>query len=213
MIVTASYKQLTDRSEGVKKTENMGEIIGRTVWITCAQSVAVLRVYQQQPTQMPRQTAPMGTFILPTTAPVVPLCCPSHPLRCSYSSLWRKGVIFFCREGGGEIGSWMPSSIPPIFSTSPKPSVEPLYAPSQLPRGAGDSPPLWRPREPWRIPQMERGNRQQRPQPCRATKRLRVRKRNMAGKERERWGEGRQRETTREGDEEGETRKKKVVLV
>lgn len=50
---------------------------------------------------MPRQTAPMGTFILPTTAPVAPLCCPSHPLRCSYSSLRRKGVIFFFvgREG------------------------------------------------------------------------------------------------------------------
>lgn len=145
-------------------------------------------------------------------------CClhfPSHPLRCSYSSLCKKGFFW----GGG---FRMPPAIPPSIPPQPlQPSEKPFHAPPQpLPRSpVGQVTALHCEglREPWRIPQMERGNCRQRPQLCGATKSPRVRGRNMGGKDRERESDGRQREGAREGEKEGERlrekREEKVVLV
>lgn len=140
---------------------------------------------------MPRQTIPMGTFTSATTAPVGPLHCPAHPLRCSYSSLWRKGVIFL----GGE-GLECPRLCPHLPQPPQALSGASLCPPSSSPVGQVTALHCEGPREPWRIPQMERGNRRQRPQLCGATKSPRVTERNMGRKERD--GEKGDKERLRE---------------
>lgn len=126
------------------------------VWTPVSEcSVGELCLYQQQqhllrkPTQMLRQTIPLGTFTSrTTTAPVAPFCCSSHPLRCSYSSPQRKrDSLFFQREEGRQNAPWLCPITPP---PPPQPQLQALCRASlcpsspQLPHGAGDSPPLWR---------------------------------------------------------------------
>lgn len=117
--------------------KKMVEIIGREMLLFSSGSVHALKspqtLYvqqkqQQKPTQMPRQTIPLGTFTSATTAPVAPLHCPSHPLRCSYSFLWRGRGWFIW--GKGLECPWLCPHLPhppsPLRSLFSPPSSSPM---------------------------------------------------------------------------------------
>lgn len=68
---------------------------------------------------------PLGYIYIGNNSP----CCPSHPLRCSYSSLRMKGVVFFFGGVRGLECPWLCPHPP----HPPKPSAEPLYVPPPAP--------------------------------------------------------------------------------
>lgn len=126
------------------------------------------------------------------------LCCPS-PLPFSPPQVL---LQFPLEKGGGFLGEGpeCPRLCPHLPQPPPPPSQAlcggSLCPPSSSPVGQVTALHCEGPREPWRIPQMERGNRRQRPRLCGATKSPRVTERNMGGKERD--GEKRDKERLRE---------------